>query len=153
MNSGRPVSDRLTALARLAVTLALATFVVFSVVTAPPPAADRAERIGSLIRCPVCAGEAIADSPTQLAGDMMALVRRGVDAGLTDDQIIDSVLGSYGNEAQILDPPFSAATLALWLIPAIVAAGGAGLMVARKRQGMEPSAETIVSGVVTEDGA
>lgn len=147
------MSDRLTTLARLGVTLALATFVVFSVVTAPPPAADRAERIGSLVRCPVCAGEAIADSPTQLARDMMGLVRQGVDAGLTDDQIIDSVLGAYGNDAQILDPPFSAATLALWLIPAIVAAGGAGLMVARKRQNTESSAEAPVSGLVAEDGA
>jgi cytochrome c-type biogenesis protein CcmH len=146
------VSDRLTTLARLGVTLALAVFVVFSVVTAPPPAADRAERIGSLIRCPVCAGEAIADSPTQLARDMMGLVRQGVEAGLTDDQIIDSVLGSYGNDAQILDPPLSAATLALWLIPAIVAGGGAGLIVARRRRGTEPSARAPVSGMTAEDG-
>ncbi len=140
-------------MARVGITLALATFIVFSVVTAPPQADDRAAEIGSLIRCPVCAGEAIADSPTQLARDMMLLVRQGVDSGLTDDQIIDSVLGAYGNDAQILDPPFSAETLALWLIPALVGAGGAGLMVARKRGKSEPAQEGSVSGVVAEEGA
>ncbi|MGF1665840.1 MAG: cytochrome c-type biogenesis protein CcmH [Acidimicrobiia bacterium] len=146
------MSERLKNVARVGVTFALAAFIVFSLVTAPPPAADRADRIGSLIRCPVCAGEAIADSPTQLARDMMGLVRQGVDSGLTDDQVIDSVLSSYGNEAQVLDPPFTAATLALWLMPALVAAGGVGVMVARKRQRVEPPTAEPVTGVVAEDG-
>jgi cytochrome c-type biogenesis protein CcmH len=147
------VSERLIGMGRLGATLALAGFIVFSLITAPPPAADRADRIGSLIRCPVCAGEAIADSPTQLARDMMGLVRQGVDAGLTDDQVIDSVLSSYGNDAQVLDPPFTAATLALWLIPALVGAGGVGVMVARKRQRVEPATGDPVTGVAAEDGA
>jgi cytochrome c-type biogenesis protein CcmH len=147
------VSERMTTIARVSVTFALAAFIVFSLVTAPPPAVDRADRIGSLIRCPVCAGEAIADSPTQLARDMMALVRQGVDSGMTDDQVVDSVLSSYGNDAQVLDPPFTATTVALWLIPAMVAAGGAGVMVARKRQVVHPAAEDPVTGVAAEDGA
>ncbi|NIQ59331.1 MAG: cytochrome c-type biogenesis protein CcmH, partial [Gemmatimonadetes bacterium] len=52
----------------------LAAAVVGVVVTADPPAVDRAEAIGSKIRCPVCQGEAIADSPSGLAQDMMDLV-------------------------------------------------------------------------------
>jgi cytochrome c-type biogenesis protein CcmH len=125
--------DRLVPIARLGVTLALAAFVLFSVVMAPPASEDRAQEIGSLIRCPVCAGEPIADSPAQLAQDLMTLVRQGVDDGLTDQQIIDSVVGAYGADAQVLDPPLTAATVALWLIPAIVLAGGVGLAFARRR--------------------
>jgi len=118
---------------RLAVTTALAVFVAVSVFTAPSPAEDRAQQIGSLIRCPVCAGEAIADSPSSLARDMMTLVRDGVDAGMTDQQIIDSVVGAYGADAQVLDPPIDVSTVALILVPALVLVGGAALIVSRRR--------------------
>ena len=127
------MSRRMLSWLRLGVTLSLATFVAVSVFTAPAPAEDRAEQIGSLIRCPVCAGEAIADSPSTLALDMMTLVREGVDAGLTDQQIIDSVIGAYGADAQVLDPPIDASTIALIAIPGLVLVGGAALIVTRRR--------------------
>lgn len=145
--------DRMIAAVRLGVTVALAAFVVISVVTAPPAAEDRAQAIGDRIRCPVCAGEPISNSPTQLARDMMSLVRQGVDDGLTDDQVIDSVLGAYGTDAQVLDPPFGLATLGLWLVPALVAAGGAGLVVARSRSRNRSLDERPPPGVVVEDKA
>lgn len=116
------VSDWSTRL-RLLVTLALAAFVVIGTVTAEPPAEDRAREIGSLIRCPVCQGEAIADSPSPLAEDMMTLVRTRIDEGLSDQQIIDELIASYSG-AQLLDPPFSWETAALWLIPSLAAAVG-----------------------------
>lgn len=124
---------------RLAVTVALAVFVAVSVFTAPAPAEDRAQRIGSVIRCPVCAGEAIADSPSSLARDMMTLVRDGVDAGLTDEQIIDSVVGAYGSDAQVLDPPIDASTVALIAIPVLVLAGGVGMIASRRRRSLQRS--------------
>ena len=79
---------------RLLVTLALAAFVVIGTVAADPPAEDRAREIGSLIRCPVCEGEAIADSPSPLAEDMMGLIRTRIDDGLSDQQIIDEIIAS-----------------------------------------------------------
>jgi cytochrome c-type biogenesis protein CcmH len=127
------VTRRATTWIRLAITAALAVFVAVSVFTAPAPAEDRAQAIGSLIKCPVCAGEAIANSPSSLARDMMTLVREGVDAGLTDDQIIDSVVGAYGADAQVLDPRIDASTIALILVPALVLVGGAGLIFSRRR--------------------
>jgi cytochrome c-type biogenesis protein CcmH len=119
---------------RLAVTIALALFVVISVALAPPADIDRAEAIGSRIRCPVCAGEPIADSPASLARDMMGLVRQGVAAGLDDNQIIDSVTAAYGADAQVLDPAVSPATLALWGVPGLVLVGGVVLGVGRLRR-------------------
>ena len=119
--------------ARLGLTLALTAFVLGSVAFGPPPERDRMEAIGRQIRCPVCSGESIADSPSQLARDMMSRVDELVDAGLTDDQVIDEVLAGYGSDAQRLDPPLSARTVALWLVPTLVLAGGIGVIVSRKR--------------------
>lgn len=117
---------------RLLVTLALAAFVVIGTVTADPPAEDRAREIGSLIRCPVCQGEAIADSPAPLAEDMMNLVRTRIDEGLTDQQIVEEILASYTG-AQLLDPPFGWETAALWMIPSLVAAVGVMAAVRKAR--------------------
>lgn len=117
---------------RILVTLTLAAFVVVGTVTADPPAEDRAREIGSLVRCPVCQGEAIADSPSPLAEDMMALVRSRIEQGWSDQQIIDELISSYSG-AQLLDPPFNWDTAALWLIPAAVAAMGLGVALRRTR--------------------
>ena len=130
--------ERVGTLARLALTIALAGFVIIGVATAPPAAEDRAQSIGSLIRCPVCAGEAIANSPSALAQDMMSLVREGVDNGLTDEQIIDSVVGAYGTDAQVLDPPLDVSTLGLWLIPVVSLVAGLVMVTSRRRGRLEP---------------
>jgi cytochrome c-type biogenesis protein CcmH len=124
---------------RLGLTAGLAAFVLVATVTATPPAEDRAREIGSLIRCPVCQGESIADSPAALAEDMMALVRTRIDQGLSDEQIIDELIASYSG-AQLLDPPLSIETAALWLIPAAVLAIGvaAGARRARGAADQEP---------------
>jgi cytochrome c-type biogenesis protein CcmH len=125
----------------LVMTILLAAFVSVALLTAEPPQQDRAERIGSLIRCPVCSGESIADSPAPLARDMMSVVREQIDAGLSDEQIIEGLLASY-TDSQRLDPELSATTIALWLLPGMALAGGIvlGLRELRSRPGRsEPS--------------
>lgn len=126
------MSDRLVTRVRLAVTVALALFVVVATVTAEPPAEDRAREIGSSIRCPVCQGESIADSPSPLAEDMMDLVRARIAEGRSDEQIVQELIASYTG-AQLLDPPFSLETAALWAIPAVVLAVGIAAGVSRTR--------------------
>lgn len=126
------MSETMLSRLRLALTIGLAVFVIVATVSADPPAEDRAREIGSRIRCPVCQGEAIADSPSPLAEDMMALVRERIADGKSDQQIIDELIGSYSG-AQLLDPPITVETAALWLIPAVVLGVGiaAGLTRAR----------------------
>ena len=131
------MSDRLLRLIRLAVTVGLATFVVFATVTADPPDEDRARQIGSQVRCPVCEGESIAASPAPLAEDMMALVRVRIEQGWSDEQIIDELIAAYSG-SQLLDPPFGIETAALWLIPAVVLAVGVAVGVSRTRSSELP---------------
>jgi cytochrome c-type biogenesis protein CcmH len=117
---------------RLVITIGLAAFVVVGLVTADPPAEDRARQIGSLVRCPSCQGESIADSPAALAEDMMELVRLRIDEGLSDEQIIDELVSSYSG-SQLLDPPVTVETLALWVIPSLVLLLGALAALSRTR--------------------
>jgi cytochrome c-type biogenesis protein CcmH len=85
-------------------------------ISTQPVDIDRSQQIGARVRCPVCQGESISDSPAQMAQDMMALVAEEVAAGATDQEIIDQLLASYSG-AVLLDPPAAGATLWLWLAP------------------------------------
>ena len=129
---------------RLAVTAVLMVFVVGSVVVADTPEQDRALAIGSRIRCPVCQGEPIADSPSDYARDMMSLVRERIDEGYSDDQIEDELLASFSG-SQLLDPPMTASTIALWVVPLVVLVGGTWVMVTRRRPDAATQNEAEVS--------
>lgn len=111
----------------LLVILTLGTVVAFLVLTGPSQA-DRVDRLGNSIRCPVCQGESIADSPSTMARDMMALVSERVEEGWSDDEIVDELLGSYSG-AVLLDPPASGSTLVLWVAPVVALIAGAGVIV------------------------
>jgi cytochrome c-type biogenesis protein CcmH len=119
------------------VTAALAAFVIASLLTAPDPSEDRARTIGMLIRCPVCQGESIADSPSQTARDMMDLIEQRIAEGLTDQQILDELLASY-SEALLLDPPVGGSTLWVWLAP--IGAFAVGLAMIARRVRPSPGA-------------
>lgn len=126
------MSERARSLLAIAVIGVLSAFLVVAVTTAPAPEANRSEAIGSLIKCPVCGGESIADSPAGLAQDMMGQVEELVAQGFSDEQVVDEILASYGG-AQLLDPPRSGITLLLWLSPLVGLAAGWWLVASRRR--------------------
>jgi cytochrome c-type biogenesis protein CcmH len=109
-----------TVMAGMAVAVAL-------LVSTRPADVDRVEEIGSRIKCPVCQGESIANSPSPMAEDMMDLVSERVAAGVPDQEIIDELLGSYTG-AVLLDPPASGSTLALWIAPIAALAVGVAVI-------------------------
>jgi cytochrome c-type biogenesis protein CcmH len=134
------MSDSMRRALSLGVTAVLVTFLVVSVVTAPPPAVDRAEAIGARIKCPVCAGESIADSPAGLARDMMGVVSELVALGYSDQQVVDEVLSAYSG-SQLIDPPRSGITLVLWLSPLVALGLGWWLVTGRRRPRSQEGAE------------
>lgn len=89
--------------------------------------ADRPEKIGKQIRCPVCRGVSIADSPAELAVQMMGIVREQVDQGKSDEEILNYFESRYG-EWILLQPKAQGMNWIIWLLPvALLIGGGAGI--------------------------
>lgn len=93
----------------------------------PPPAAEDVERItyavSSGLRCPVCQGLSVADSPSHTAVAMKDRVRFLVQNGYTGEQIDAYFVARYG-EWVLLAPEASGLTWILWLGPVVLLGGG-----------------------------
>lgn len=89
----------------------------------------RAREIGKSLRCVVCQNQAIEDSNAPLAADMRQLVRERIEAGDSDQEIVDHLVDRYGTFV-LMKPPMRADTWLLWFGPLLfVLAGGAACLV------------------------
>lgn len=118
------------------VTVALAAVVVVGLIIGEDSEQDRVRALGNRIKCPVCQGESIADSPSETATAMMEIVAERVAAGQSDKQIIEYFTSRYG-DGILLDPPFAGRTLLLWLLPLVAVGGGVWMILGRKRAATE----------------
>ena len=82
----------------------------------------RAQALFRDVRCVVCAGEAIADSPALVAADMRRAVRQQIAEGKTDATIRNELVAQYGERVLML--PSFAKNLWLWLTPLLLLAAG-----------------------------
>lgn len=114
------------------VTIALAAVVVVGLIQGDRTDEDRARSIGSRVKCPVCQGVAIADSPSETARAMMDVVEERIADGWSDDQIIDYFSERY-TDSIVIDPPFSGNTLLVWLIPALAVLAGIFMIFTRRK--------------------
>ena len=125
---------------RILIGLALAIFAVALALAARPhdeTNAERIDRITSELRCPVCQGLSVKDSPSQTAREMRALVEERVNEGRSDAQIQAEFRAAYGDWV-LLSPPVFAWTGLVWLVP--LAALAAGLALVAGRFGGAPAA-------------
>jgi cytochrome c-type biogenesis protein CcmH len=88
----------------------------------------RVQRIGKLLRCAVCQGVSIADSPASMARAQLDKVRELVVEGKSDDEIFDYFVERYGEWA-LMEPRKSGVTLGLWLAPLGILALGMFLII------------------------
>jgi len=98
--------------------------------------AERVDRITSELRCVVCQGLSVKDSPSESARQMRDIVAQRVAEGRTDDQIRDEFRASYGDWV-VLSPPLASWTGLVWLVPIVALL--AGLAVAWRRLRAPPS--------------
>jgi cytochrome c-type biogenesis protein CcmH len=98
------------------------------------PALDaRTDDVGALLRCPVCQGLSVADSPSTMARNMKAEVREKLAAGYDQEQILAYFERSYGEFVR-LDPPMRGVNWLVWLGPlGALLAGAAGIAWMLKR--------------------
>jgi cytochrome c-type biogenesis protein CcmH len=96
----------------------------------------RARELSRELRCMVCQNQSIDDSDAPLARDLRLLVRERLQAGDSNNQVIDFLVARYG-EFVLLKPRFSAHTALLWLLPPALLAIGIVVVVigARRRKG------------------
>jgi cytochrome c-type biogenesis protein CcmH len=99
-----------------------------------PSLEARARALSQELRCMVCQNQSIDDSDAPLARDLRILVRERLQAGDSDQQVIDYLTDRYGDFV-LLRPRFSARTALLWSVPLLVLIGGAaGLIAVLRRQ-------------------
>jgi cytochrome c-type biogenesis protein CcmH len=129
------MSDRAKNFIAIGVSLVAVAFIVFAFSAAPAPeptAEDRIESLSSAIRCPFCNGESLADSQAGVAADYRALIAERIEAGATDEEIMDEFAANFG-DSFILDTSTSAWSIALWLVPVLaLLAGGAAVFVIKR---------------------
>ena len=77
---------------------------------------ERARVISKELRCLVCQNQSIDDSDAPLARDLRVLVRERLQAGESNEEVINFVVDRYGDFV-LLRPPVKASTLVLWLSP------------------------------------
>jgi cytochrome c-type biogenesis protein CcmH len=100
--------------------------------TLPTPE-ERAATIGSQLRCPVCRGASINDSPSALAQEMMVEVRQQIADGKSDQEILGYFEARYGTWV-LLEPKAEGMNLLIWILPAAFLVGGGGLILLKLRQ-------------------
>jgi len=93
----------------------------------------RARSLSKELRCMVCQNQSIDDSDAPLARDLRILVRERLQAGESDQQVINFLVARYG-EFVLLRPRFSWHTALLWLATAaVLLIGACGVLVLARR--------------------
>ena len=92
-----------------------------------------------MLRCPVCQGESIQESPAELAKEMRQVVREQLAAGKSSDEVKAYFVSKYG-EWILLQPKARGVNLTVYVMPLVLLFGGAVLiLVAVKRWTRSPA--------------
>jgi cytochrome c-type biogenesis protein CcmH len=103
---------------------------------------QRMVAISEELRCLVCQNESLAGSRADLAQDLRQQIRELIKAGNSDQQIMDFMVGRYGDFVRYR-PPLKPATWLLWLGPfLLLAIAVAVLVVYLRRRGRVLSQDT-----------
>ncbi len=95
--------------------------------------AVRELQLSQRIACPWCDGQSLAECDSQVAKDLVVILRERIDAGWSDDQIYEFFASSYGDHV-LLDPPLTGWGIVLWSLPAVGLIAGAWVIWKRQRR-------------------
>ena len=93
----------------------------------------RTDEIATLLRCPVCQGLAVADSPAEMAVNMKRQVRDLLARGYTEEQILSYFEQSYG-QFVLLKPKFEGLNQLVWVLPIAALIIGIVLVVVKMKK-------------------
>lgn len=110
-----------------------------------------ANDVSSQLRCPVCQGLSIQDSPSELAQNMRAVVRDQLAQGRTPEEVKAYFVQSYG-EWVLLQPRATGFNLTVYALPIIAAlAGAVFIVVLARRWSRKPEAGDAVIASLSDD--
>lgn len=89
----------------------------------------RTNEVAAMLRCPVCQGMSVADSPSTVALDMKQQVHDMVARGYTQEQILDYFEHSYG-QFVLLKPK----SPVVWILPLAALLVGIAVVVVKMRK-------------------
>lgn len=132
---------RLVTLSLAALMLFLAANAAFAVTQLSPELEQEARHIESLLQCPVCKGQALAESTSQVAVEMKAKIRQMLAEGKTRQEVLDYYVARYGDWI-LSQPPARGMGLVAWILPPALALAGLAILGSfmkrsRARRGME----------------
>ena len=105
---------------------------------AAPPQANteldaQVRKLSAELRCPVCQGLSLADSPSELSQEMKDVVRSQLESGKSPDEVKAYFVGRYG-EWILLEPTAEGWNLLVYALPLLlVLAGLAGVFFLARR--------------------
>lgn len=109
-------------LAAIAILGAIWSYVL---VTTPPQKTldQEVQDVGSQLKCLVCQGESVADSPAVLSQQMRAIIRQQLQSGKSEQDVIQYFRSRYGDKI-LFAPPQRGFNLLAWLVPIAMLLGG-----------------------------
>lgn len=93
--------------------------------------------VAAQLRCPVCQGVSIQDSPAELAQQMRDLVREQLRTGKSPDEVKAYFVSKYG-EWILLQPRASGFNILVYALPVLAVLGGLAVVVVAMRRWTRP---------------
>jgi cytochrome c-type biogenesis protein CcmH len=99
----------------------------------------RVKSVSATLRCPVCQGLSLQDSPSELAQQMRGVVREQMAQGKSDDEVRGYFVAKYGDWI-LLKPKAQGFSTLVYLLPALfVVVGGSVVWLAAKKWSAAPT--------------
>ena len=93
--------------------------IVFSLTGFNLLANDQIYQVANELMCPVCQGQTVAESNSQLAISMRKVIENKVDQGESKEKILEYFVNQYGDNI-LAKPPLKGFNLFLWIIPPFI---------------------------------
>jgi len=101
---------------------------------------EQVRRIAAELRCPVCQALSVADSPSEMAQQMRAIIQQQLKEGKSPDEVKTYFISKYG-EWVMLAPTAKGFSLLIWILPFVALGGGILFVVLKVRRWVKTKPE------------